>query len=129
MSVDGDLHAALMARVETLSGFTLVYPSLEQNEPEGEYVRVSHLPNDNQRVGLKDTDPLRRRGFIVLTLCSPLGEHEAVYRDRAGNIAAHFTGQVFDYVEDTVSVHSVTVKPGRRERNHWETPVWVDYRN
>ncbi|MGB1388670.1 MAG: phage tail terminator-like protein [Paracoccaceae bacterium] len=127
MSVDGDLHAALMARVETITGYPVLYPQKGGDQPAGEYIAVAHLPNDNNPAELAG-DVKLRQGFLVITLVSPLGVHEVVTRSKAGALAAYFPRADRLISGDVcVEITGYTVKPGRQEGQRWETPVWISY--
>lgn len=127
MSVEGDLHAALMGRVETLSGYTLLWPRKGGKQPKTEHVRVAHLPNDNESGGIKG-DAYNRQGFIVLTLVSALGHYEGPARRKAGEIAAHFPrGLRVTSNGTSATITGHTVRAGRQERQRWETPIFIGY--
>jgi hypothetical protein len=127
MSIDGDIHAALMARVEAISGYQMVWPQKKTPEPEGEYIRVSHLPNDNREVDLSGAAMLRK-GFLYLTLVSPLTQHESVTREAAGDIAAQFQrGETLSRGGLKVKITTRDVRQGRPEAERWETPIRIGY--
>lgn len=129
MSIEGDLHSALMAKVETVTGYTVLWPQKGGDKPAGEFLSVFHLPNDNGREFLGSGDPLDRRGFIVLRLVSPLGEYEVVSKRKAGEIAETFAlDTVLTFNGTSISVHNSTVKQGQEIDNRWETPIWIEYR-
>lgn len=129
MTVESDLHAALMAQVETITGYTVLWPQKGGDKPEGEHLVVRHLPNDNQRTFLGSTEPLERKGFIVIYLVSPVGVYEVTSKRKAGEIAETFTVDSPMTVNgQTVSIYSHTVKQGREEGGRWETPIWIEYR-
>lgn len=129
MSIEGDIHAALMARVETIIGYPILWPQKGGDRPAGEHLSVYHLPNDNSRRFLADDAPRARKGFIVLTLVSPLGGYEAVTRRKAGEIEAHFPlGHIFERGGVRLRVHNTTTKGGREVIGRWETPIWIEYR-
>lgn len=129
MNIEGDIHGALMARVETISGYPILWPQKGGARPPGEHLSVFHLPNDNQRPFLSDDVPRQRKGFLVLTLVSPLGGYEAVTRRKAGEIEAHFPlGYIFKRGAVSLRVHNASIKPGREVSGRWETPIWIDYR-
>lgn len=125
MSAEGDLHSALMARVETLpGGYAMIWPQKGGDEPDGEHIRVYHLANDNRSVCFTG-DQYERKGFLILTLVSPLGEYEAVTKDKAGDIAAHFSRGTLG----SITILGHTVKAGKQVNDFWETPIWVEYWN
>ena len=132
MSIDGEIHTALMSMIEempTYGSYSFIWPGKVEDEPSGEYVRVNHLPNANRRLGLSHSAPKKRQGFLVLVLCSKLGEHEAVYRSRAGSIVEQIPeGTKKTISSGNIEIVSYTIKPGRREGSHWETAIWLGYR-
>ncbi|MEI4473572.1 phage tail terminator-like protein [Frigidibacter sp. MR17.24] len=128
-TVEGNIHAALMARVATLPGFALFWPEQGQTRPTTEHVEVRHLPNRPARQGLSGGTVLERRGFILLALVSELGAFDAVYRERAGQIAEHFPRDFWMTSEGVrMRVHAVEVSRGFEDSGMWRTPVSVDYR-
>ena len=129
MSVEGDLHAALMAEVEKITGYTVIWPRKGGDAPAGEYLSVFHLPNDNNREFFGSEEPLARMGFIIIHLVSPLGEYEVTAKRKAGEIAETFALDTEITVNgQTIKIHSHTVKAGSEVNQRWETPIWIDYR-
>ena len=128
--VEGDLHAALMARVEAMAtalSYTVLYPQKGGDQPAGEHVTAFHLPNDNQRGELAG-EIMERQGFLVLTLVSPLNIYEVVTKRKAGELAAYFINDLELTSGDVcVAVTGHTVKPGSQVGERWETPIWVSY--
>lgn len=128
MSVEADIHAALMARAETLTGYTMIWPQKGGDHPAGEHVRVSHLPNDNDPLSLSGQTYVRQ-GFLVLTLVTDLGLYEATTKRKAGEIAAHFPrGLRLTRGSVTVTISGHSVRAGRAEEGRWETPIFISYR-
>lgn len=128
MGVDADIHAALMARVATMTGFTIAYPGQRTN-PAGEYVEVRHLPNDNERIALGSTHEMARPGILQLTLCSEIGQYEVVYKQRAGTIADYFPMDLeLDGTDFTARVYRVDIGQGMADGEYWRTPISVYYR-
>ena len=128
MTAHTDTIAAVFARVESLAGFTLVWPRKGADQPAGEHVRVALVPNDNLPADLS-SDVMRRRGFVVLTLVSPIGEYQVESEAKAATIAAHFPRALRLTRNSTVvQIGGATVRQAREESGRWETPVWVDYR-
>lgn len=127
MSVEGDLHSALMARVETITGYPILYPQKGGDVPTGEHITAFHLPNDNTRAELAG-QIMERQGFLVLTLVSPLDVYEVVSKRKAGEIAAYFPNDL-DLTSGTarVTITGHSVRQGRQEGQRWETPIWVSY--
>ena len=86
MSIQGDVVSALMARVDSLAAPDVVWPRKGPDQPPGEHVRVALVPNDNIPADLS-SDVHQRRGFVVLTHVSALGEYQVVSENDAGTIA------------------------------------------
>ncbi len=129
MSVRGDMVAALMAHVESLSGFGLVWAKKGEGQPDGEHVRISLVPNDDIAADI-DTQVKRRRGFIVLTLVAALtdDDYQVVIENKAGTIEEHFPrGLRLTSNGTTAKIVNSTTRTGRRESGRWETPVWIEY--
>lgn len=126
-NAEAEIHAALMARVETLPDFTLLWPQKGGDQPSGEHVRVAHLPNDNEYRFLGDADAIAK-GYLVLTLVSDLGQYEAVTKRKAGEIAAHFPYLTrLTSGATTLQLSGTSVRGGRQQDGRWETPVMVGY--
>lgn len=129
MSIQGNVVSALMARVNSLSGFAVVYPRKGAAQPSGEHVRASVVPNDNIPADLA-SNVMYRRGFVVLTLVSALGEYQVVSENRAGTIADHFPrGLRLTSGDATVKIVGHSVRQAREEGGRWETPVWIEYQS
>lgn len=129
MSVEGDLHAALMAEVEKITGYPVLWPQRGGDKPAGEHLTVAHLPNDNERRFLSASQPLGRMGYIVIYLVSPLGVYEAVSKAKAGDIAETLPiGTRLTVNGQIIRVHNHTIKQGSEVGGRWETPIWIDYR-
>lgn len=130
MTVESDLHSALMARAEVMAtalSLDVLWPQKGGDVPAGQHVTVSHLPNDNLAADLS-SDVMRRQGFLIITLVSNLDVYEATSRETAGLIAAYFPRALRLTVNSTITTitgHSVRV--GRQEGQRWETPIWISY--
>jgi hypothetical protein len=126
---ESDIHAALMAQAETITGYPMLWPQKGGEQPAGEHIRVSHVPNDNQPADLS-SGTYRRQGFLYLTLVSDLGQYEVVTRRKAGEIAAYFPrGKWLSKNGTKVQIAGQTVRPGRQEGGRWETPIRISYRS
>lgn len=124
---ESDVHAALMAQAETITGYTMLWPQKGGPQPAGEHIRVSHVPNDNSPVDLS-SDAMVRQGFLYLTLVSDLGQYESVTKRKAGEIASYFKrGQDLNSSGTIVTITGHTVRPGRQEGGRWETPIRISY--
>ncbi len=127
---EGDIQATLMAHLATLvtvPDFPVYYREIPAPRPQTDYIEVDYLPNDNERVFL--TGRLWRQGILQLTLCSALGQYEAVYRERAGQIAGHFAREtVLDAGANDIEIVKVDIGRGVADGPHWRIPVSVYYR-
>jgi hypothetical protein len=131
MTPEAAIHVALMEQVEDLSLITstpLFYREIPADRPQTDYIEVDHLPNANDRLFVT-SGRLWRQGILQLTLCSALGQYEAVYRERAGQIAAHFLQNLALTVDGvTIEVTRTDVGRGLAEGAHWRIPISVYYR-
>lgn len=130
MTVEADIHAALMAQAEVMVAalsYDALWPQKGGDQPAGEHLRISHLPNDNAPADLS-SQAFERQGFLYITLVSPLGVFEAETREKAGAIAAYFPrAKVLTENATTVKITGHTVRPGRQEGQRWETPIRISY--
>lgn len=127
-NVEADIHSALMAKAESITGYDVLWPQKGGDKPAGEYLSVYHLPNDNTPAGI-DGNVYERKGFLIITLVSPLGQYEAKTKKVVGDIAAIFgRGRLPALNATVVTIDSISIKPGRQENNRWETPIWFSYR-
>ncbi|MFY0682615.1 MAG: hypothetical protein JXR13_18730 [Thalassovita sp.] len=129
MSVEGELHAALMAQVETISGFPILWPQVSADVPGSDHIRVSHVPNENSPADL-NSNKMNRQGFLYLTLVSGVARHEVETRNTAGDIAAYFRrGLRLSHNTTNVTITGHSIRPGRQEGGRWETPIRISYRS
>ena len=130
MTVESDLHTALMAQAEVMAtalSYEVLWPQAGGDMPAGEHLRVYYLPNDNEAADL-NSDTMERKGFLIITLVSPLGGYEAVTKEKAGLIAGYFKrGTRLTKNATPVTIMGHTIKAGRQEADRWETPIWVEY--
>ncbi|NKX40344.1 hypothetical protein HGG71_02550 [Rhodobacteraceae bacterium R_SAG2] len=124
---ESDIHAALMAQAETITGYPMLWSQKGGSQPVSEHIRVAHVPNDNAPADLS-SGVYERQGFLFLTLVSDLGQYEAITKRKAGEIAAYFKrGQRLVKNGTTVKITGHTVRPGRQEGGRWETPIRISY--
>ena len=130
MNPEADIHVALMARAEVMAtalSYPVLWPQKGGDIPTGEHLKISHLPNDNEPAELS-SNVMRRQGFLVITLVSPLGIYEAVTKAKAGLIAAFFYRALRLTVNTTtLTINGHSVRTGRQEGQRWETPIFVSY--
>jgi hypothetical protein len=125
-----DAHRALMARVESLSltpAPTILWPGYPAAQA-GYWMRVTHLPNVPDRLGVNASTPLRHQGILQLDLMCELGRHEVVYIERAQDVIDHFP-QDLTLTQGTarVTVLRTYVLGGRATGDHWMIPIRVEY--
>jgi hypothetical protein len=132
MTIDADIHTALMAQAEVMVAaldYTALWSKNGGDKPAGEHLTVYHLPNDNTPLGLSD-QVMQRQGFLIVTLVSPLGGYEAVTKEKAGQIAAYFKrGLHLTKNTTTVTIVKADVRRGLQQADRWETPIWISYRS
>ena len=130
MSAEADIHVALMARAEVMAtalSYSVLWPQKGGDIPTGEHIKIAHLPNDNEPAELS-SNVMRRQGFLVITLVSPLGVYEAVTKAKAGLIVGYFPRKDLPAVNTTtVTINGHSVRTGRQEGQRWETPIFVGY--
>jgi hypothetical protein len=129
--METDIHAALMARVESLTltpAPTIVWPGFPADQA-AYWLRVTHLPNVPERGTLDGTVDLDRQGILQLDLMNEMGRHEVVYIDRAQDIIAHFPQRLrLTSGGAMVRIVKAYALGGRATGDHWMTPVRVEYR-
>jgi len=130
MAVEADIHAALIARAETMVtalGYTALWPRKGGDQPAGEHLRINHVPNDNVNADLS-SQAYERQGFLFVTLVSPLGVYEVDAKVKAGAIAGYFPrGLILTRNDVDVKIMGHTIRPGREEGQRWETPIRIAY--
>lgn len=137
-TAEAHIHAALMARVQSLSltpSLSILYPgvSVPGFDASGEYARVTHLPNEPERWGVRGSSAMDRRGFLIVDLFTPIteGSYQVLAIARADDIAAHFEADL-TLSSGGYEVQIVKAWPGNGrpdpEGTHWHTPVRVEYR-
>lgn len=131
------IHVALMARVQSLALSPVVpvaYPGVSFAPPAGEYIRVTHMPNDPIRSRLSGAEVLDRFGILQLDLFTPItaDSYEINTIARAAQIVAHFPHDL-TLTNDGKSVQIVRSYVGRGRVDpdgvKWMTPVFVEYRD
>ena len=132
MTPEAAVWALLAARVEALSmtpPLPVVYVAKGPTKAAN-YVEIAHLPNQNSRILLADDQPFHRQGILQVTLCAKPGQHEVVYAERAGLIAAHFLGDLrSENAVAAIEIYRADVAPGFADEMHWRVPVSVYYRS
>lgn len=134
---DTKIHIALVARVQSLVLSPVVpvaYPGVAFTPPAGEYISVTHMPNEPVRSRLSGADVLDRFGILQLDLFTPItaDSYEAQTIARASQIAAHFPHDLtLTYDSASVQIVKSYVGRGRKDSDgvKWMTPVFVEYRD
>lgn len=84
---------ALKARMSALV-LSPVHPIAWPNEafspPTTGYLRVNHIPNINQRLFVKGSDPHQRLSILQVDVFEKINEDASVAIELAGLVAAHF---------------------------------------
>lgn len=130
------IHAALMARVESLTlspALPVAFPGVPFSDTAGDYIRVTHLRNMPDRWGILGSDPMDRMGLLQLDLFTTIsgGSWQIVADDIAEDIAAHFPRDLkMTSGGYTAKVFMTRIETGLRDPDgtHWQTPIIVDYR-
>lgn len=128
------IHAALMARVETLStSLPISYPGVTFDAPDGDYIRVTHMRNEADRRTLDGAYGLRRQGILQLDLFTRVtaGSYQVIADGIAEEIAEHFPRDLpLTNSGHKVAIYATTILEGRRDPDiqMWHTPIRVDYR-
>lgn len=132
MTIEERIEATLFAQAATMSdglgGVSIAWPN-NSFSPAGLHLRVEHLPNRNERIFAKGTDPHFRQGLLVVTIASPLNEGPAATTALGGDIALYFPADLSLYGYGIrVSVQSAPeLSPARAAEAYWEASVTVRY--
>lgn len=140
-TIEAKIERALMNRVTSLvlnPVLPISWPNFDfpGKNPDGtakpmpaSYIRVQHFPNRNTRLTLGSNDPVWRRGFLQLTVVTPLNKGAEPAKEIAGKIAEYFPADLpLDY--GGVRVRVVTapdVAPEIETDISWDVPVSVYY--
>ncbi len=87
-AVEGSIETALFTYAATLDP-PIAWPNIKF-DPAATYTRVEHLPDRNQRLFAKGTNPHLRQGTLRLTVVSPLNAGAPQATRAAGTIARAF---------------------------------------
>ena len=94
MTVEEAIEAALFGAVRDLDVVEddrKAWPNVPFTPPSGEaYLRVALLPNGNQRLFMKGSDPHLFLGILQLTVVAPLNQGSSAATQLAGEVAAEF---------------------------------------
>lgn len=129
------IHAALMARVETLStSLPISYPGVTFDPPAGDHLRVSQLRNEPVRWALDGGMPMDRMGFLQIDLFTRVtnGSYQVTADAQAEEIAEHFPRDLrLTSGGETITIIKAWPMQGRKDPNgtHWHTPIRIEYRS
>lgn len=129
MTPEAAILVALNAHAATLGGSfpALVWREIGDALPD-EYIMIDHLPNVSTRPML-DSTAQDLIGIYQLTLALRKGEYEAVYREKAAQIAAHFMDAIHLTADGkSFAITKADVRQGRADGTRWAIPVEVHYR-
>jgi len=93
MGVETDIHAALMARVETIpTALPMSLPGVSFTPPEGDYIRVTHRRNEAERKGLLGRNGMDHMGILYIDLFRRVtaSTWQVTSDAIADTVAAHF---------------------------------------
>lgn len=136
-SIEQSIETAVLSRtggLAALTGLPIAWPNLGFTPPtdaQGRalpYLRVSHLPNVNQRLFI-NSDTHRRPGILQISVYAPLDSGASAATRIAGQVAGHFP------MDHRVTVDGVTVRvtkapdiaPALKDEPYWAVPVSVSY--
>lgn len=141
-SIETSIWLALRGRVQSVV-LSPVLPISWPNEPftppqvndkPGPYLRVTHLPNQTDRIFIGSNDPHRYQGILQISLFSALDQSPAVpgaVIEQAGQIAAHFPADLrLSHSGVTVRITKrPSIAQGMRDdaSSRWHTPVSIFY--
>lgn len=120
------LQAAVMA--SELGGLPTAWPNIAFT-PAGLHLRIELVPNRNERLFAKGTDPHLRQGILLIAIASPLNEGPAATTALAGDIALYFPADLSLYSYGIrVSVQAAPeLSSARAADAYWEAFVTVRY--
>jgi hypothetical protein len=130
-TIESSIEAALFARVASFSAspaLPVAWPNVSFTAPS-RYLRVTHIPNANERLFLNGSDPHRRFGLLQLSVFTDKNKGSAAATELAGQVAAHFPADL------PMRRGGLTVRVERApdiaqaipEDAHWHVPVTVRY--
>lgn len=98
-------------------------------DPAGLHVRVEHLPNRNERIFVRGSDPHFRQGLLVATVASPLNKGASSTTALAGEIAQNFPADLDLYLYGLrIKVQAAPdVSPSHATDAYWEAAVSIRY--
>lgn len=97
--------------------------------PTDLYLRIDHLPNRNERLYLKGTDPHLRQGILQITVVSPLNVGPSVATRVAGQVAENFPADLalYDYGVKLMIQEAPSVGQAFPNDVTWVVPVSIRY--
>lgn len=136
MGVETEIHAALMDRAASLSvtpSMPKLYAGAEEDTAMGDYLLITHLPNEPVRTELESARPMDHFGFLQVDIFRLVKANswDILSKVIADQIISHFErGLNLSYGATSVKVVRSFAKNGRKDPNgtHWHTPVLIEYR-
>ncbi|PSM18221.1 phage tail terminator-like protein [Nitratireductor sp. StC3] len=133
-TIESSIETALFSRVASLSlspELTVSWPNQTLKTKPATYLRVSHVPNINDRPFIDSDAPHLRLGLLEIDVFVKKGSppRAAAATEIAGKIAEHFSTDL-EMVADGVVVQ-VAKAPDVRQampgETHWMVPVVIRY--
>ncbi|WP_024586007.1 DUF4128 domain-containing protein [Aliihoeflea sp. 2WW] len=131
-SIEESIETALFTRANglaALTGLAISWPNVSFTAPlSGRYLRVSHLPNQTQRLFINSAAH-RRPGILQISVVVPLNVGASAATRMAGQVAEHFPMDL-RMTPGGVSVRvtkAPDIAPALKEDAAWIVPVSVSY--
>jgi hypothetical protein len=129
-TIETNQWLAIKAQVEVAvaaMSLPVAWPNESFVKPEGNYLRVTHVPNTNQRRSLRGADAHRRLSLLQIDVFGKKNLDASVSTELAGRVATYFPA---DFVMVLNGVRTRVVKapdvaqslPGD---THVQTPVMI----
>lgn len=131
-TVERSIEKALFARVATIildPVLPIAWPDLDFTPPLSGYIRVTQIPNRNERMFFGSNAPQRRQGLLQLSVFSQKGLGSPAATEKAGLVAAHFPTDLEMTADGRVVrvTKAPDIATAIADDPHWHVPVTVWY--
>jgi hypothetical protein len=131
LTIEERIEATLFryaAIITTEADPTKVWPNSTYT-PSALYLRIDHMPNRNERLYLKGTNPHLRQGILQITVVSPLNVGPTVATRVAGQVAENFPAELklYDYGVLLTIQEAPSVGQAFPNDATWVVPVSIRY--
>lgn len=132
MGVDADIWTALKSRATSLavvSDARIAWPNLAFVRPDGNWLRVSWLPNRNRRLFIGSSAPHQRQGILQIDCYAPLNGGTNAALEMAEAVAAHFPCDL-RLAAGSISLRitkAPDIGPALPNDTHEQRPVTMEY--